>query len=131
MICLKKLFLLICCYIIKHCLNWIYVYIYHLLIRSDFYFWKYFQSNWTLGKITTLWCLVLDMVHFFSLSHGTKPSNLNGFKILWNSRDKESMKNLLWFYRIFLVKTITHNELNWSKLLYDVHSYENSQPGHQ
>ena len=39
-----------------------------------------------------------------------KPSNLNGFKILRNSRDKECMKNLLWFYNIFHVKTIFYVE---------------------
>ena len=67
------------------------------------------------------------MVHFFSLSRETKPSDLYGFKRLRKSIEKVSslsIQNLLWFYRIISAKTITHNELNSSKLL-----YENSQAG--
>lgn len=100
-----------------------------LLILKDFSFsfLKVFSVKLNSRQKNYSRILALDMVHFFSLSRETKPSDLYGFKRLRKSIEKVSslsIQNLLWFYRIISTKTITHNELNSSKLL-----YENSQAG--
>ena len=82
---LRFLFLLICYYLIKNCINWIYAHILPpLLILKDFsfffFFLKVFSVKLNSRQNNHSRILALDMVHFFSLSHETKPSDLYGFK---------------------------------------------------
>ena len=51
----------------------------------------------TIFSKTTLGCLALEMINFFSLYHRTKPSDLYDFKRLRNSIDKVFMTNVIKF----------------------------------